>query len=202
MSLAAQNPTKNTGFPHYGGAPGNTPNEQFGAEIGYDYDSQQIYVWNRDSSAWQLAVTDVSFDTTGLRNNVYPITTVADTATIPNPTEGDFFVKDSTTFGVYGGDQWYIIFGGGGAGGGGPVSWNDLIDLPEDFADSIDNGIDAVATDEMLGDGTPQNPLRFYLYFKNDIDAAAGGVPIGGIYRAALGNEYGIRYGALITRIE
>lgn len=150
---------KNTGIPHFDGVPNTPPNLTYGSEVGYDIETGTIIVWNRDSAAWFPLVTDISFDTTGLRNNVYEIATLADTSSIVAPVEGDFFVKDSTTFGVYS-NKWNILQSSPG-GGGGPVSWNDLTNVPADIADGDQVGLESVATGLTLqGDGQPGSPLE------------------------------------------
>jgi len=53
---------------------------------------------------------------------------------------------------------------------------------------------------EIQGDGSPGDPLGFFGYFINHTDAANGGVPIGGTYRADVGNTMGASYGAVIIR--
>ena len=152
-ALSAQ--VKATGVWYFDGAPFPQPRLPKGVEIGYDLESKKLYRWNRGADEWTPFVTEVSFDTTGLRNNVYELTTISDTSTILNPVEGDFFVKDSTTFGVYS-TRWNVLYGGGGGGGGGPVSWNDIINIPS----NVVNAISSVTSDATLsGLGTIATPL-------------------------------------------
>lgn len=50
------------------------------------------------------------------------------------------------------------------------------------------------------GDGTKAAPYGFYNYYINHPDAAGNGVPLGGAYKAQLGNTMGAPWGMLIIR--
>jgi hypothetical protein len=64
-------------------------------------------------------------------------------------------------------------------------------------------GAGTITTDDTFaGDGSSGDPLRIYGYYQNDAAAAAGGVPVGGMYKAAFGNKYGMSYGAIRIRVD
>jgi hypothetical protein len=143
----------------FDGTPNMVPDESISPQLGYDITNRILFGWDRVNDVWAPVVAEINFDTTGLRNRVFSITTLADTVNIsPLPIAADMFVKDSTTFGIYT-DRWRIIQGAGG-GAGGPVSWNDLVNVPPDIADGDDVGLESVTVDTtLIGEGTIAAPM-------------------------------------------
>lgn len=59
----------------------------------------------------------------------------------------------------------------------------------------------SVTSGSFMGSGTAAQPLNVYGLFISDTAAGSGGVPLGGVYQADIGNSYGLPRGSLRVRI-